>query len=124
MGVKEVIAKAVNELHAKLLQKLGISRVVHPERDMAIRLATSLLVGGFMEEINLAPGYSIYEVKAPISMVGKSLKELDIRRRYDLTVLVIKRGDKILVNPSGDEIIRDGDILLVLGKYEKLIKLG
>ncbi len=124
LGVKEIIAKAVNELHGRLLERLGIKRVIHPERDMAVRLAHSLLMGGFMEEITLAPGYGIYEVAVPPSMHGKSLKELDLRRRLGLTVLVIKRGEELKVNPSGDEVLRDGDVLVVLGKPEGLLRMG
>ncbi len=123
LGVREIIAKAVNELHGKLLQKLGVSRIIHPERDMAERLAHSLLVGGFLEEISLAPGYGIYEIKPSSRMLDKSLKDIDLRKRYGLTVLLIKRGENMIINPSGNEVILEGDILVVLGKGENLLKI-
>ncbi|MCX8163804.1 MAG: TrkA family potassium uptake protein [Aquificaceae bacterium] len=120
LKVKEIIAKAVNPLHGKVLERLGISRVIHPERDMAIRLAHSLLVGGFIEEIPIAENYSIFEMLPPERLHHKTLKELDLRRRHDMTVLAIKRGEKLMANPSGDEKILPNDILVVLGNIEKI----
>ncbi len=120
LGVKEIIAKAVNPLHGRILERLGVSRVIHPERDMAIRLAHSLLVGGFIEEIPIAENYSIFEMKPPQRLHNKTLKELDLRKKYDMTILAIKRGDKFIVNPSAEEIIVQDDILVVLGKREKI----
>lgn len=120
LGVKEIIAKAVNPLHGRILERLGISRVIHPERDMAIRLAHSLLVGGFIEEIPIAHNYSIFEMLPIAKFHNKTLKELDLRRRYDMTVLAIKRGEKFIVNPSGDEWILPNDIMIVLGNRERI----
>ena len=120
LGVKEIIAKAVNPLHGRILERLGVSRVIHPERDMAIRLAHSLLVGGFIEEIPIAENYSIFEMKPPQKLHNKTLKELDLRRKYDVTVLAIRRGDKFIVNPSAEEVIVQDDILVVLGRREKI----
>ncbi|QID34055.1 potassium channel family protein [Pampinifervens florentissimum] len=120
LGIKEIIAKAVNPLHGRILERLGVSRVIHPERDMAIRLAHSLLVGGFIEEIPIAENYSIFEMKPPQRLHNKTLKELDLRRKYDVTVLAIKRGDKFIVNPSAEEVIVQDDILVVLGRREKI----
>lgn len=120
LGVKEIIAKAVNPLHGRILERLGISRVIHPERDMAIRLAHSLLVGGFIEEIPIAHNYSIFEMLPVAKFHNKTLKELDLRRKYDMTVLAIKRGEKFIVNPSGDEWILPEDILIVLGNRERM----
>ena len=123
LGVKEIIAKAVNPLHGKILERLGISRVIHPERDMAIRLAHSLLVGGFIEEIPIAENYSIFEMLPPQRLHNKALKDLDLRRKYDITVLAIKRGERFIVNPSGDEVVLPNDILVVLGNRERIVSL-
>ncbi|MCS6957989.1 MAG: TrkA family potassium uptake protein [Aquificaceae bacterium] len=120
LGVKEIIAKAVNPLHGRILERLGVKRVIHPERDMAIRLAHSLLVGGFIEEIPIADNYSIFEVIAPKGLHHKTLKALDLRKKHDITVLAIKRGERFIVNPSGDEEILPEDILVVLGRREKI----
>ncbi|WP_333784943.1 TrkA family potassium uptake protein [Thermocrinis sp.] len=124
LGVKEVIAKAANPMHGKILERLGVDRVIYPERDMAIRLAHSLLIGEFIEEIPIGEKYSIFEIKAFEFMQGKSLKELDLRKRFEISVLAIKRGEAMLVNPSGDERILPGDILVVLGTTAKLSELS
>ncbi len=123
LGVKEIIAKAVNPLHGRILERLGVSRVIHPERDMAIRLAHSLLVGGFIEEIPIAENYSIFEMLPPQRLHNKTLKDLDLRKKYDITVLAIKRGERFIVNPSGDEVVLPNDILVVLGNRERIVSL-
>jgi trk system potassium uptake protein TrkA len=123
LGVKEIIAKAVTPLHGKLLEKMGVARVVYPERDMAVRVAHSLLVKNVLEEIPLTAKYGIYEVSVPSEFVGKSLKELHLRRRFNLNVLAIRRDGDLLVNPTSEDIIKKGDILLLLGETEGIVKL-
>ncbi|NPB07391.1 MAG: TrkA family potassium uptake protein, partial [Aquificae bacterium] len=124
-GVREIVAKAVNQIHGKVLEKLGVKRVVYPEMETAVKLAHSLLIQGVVEEIPFAPGYSIFELQAPESFYGKTLKELDLRRRYGITVIAIKKRDgRVKVNPSGEDRIEEGDTLLVLGNEEALMRLG
>jgi trk system potassium uptake protein TrkA len=120
LGVKEVVAKAITPLHGKVLEKLGVDRVVYPEKEMAIRVAHSLLVGEFIEEIPIGEKHSLFELKAFDFMLGKTLRELDVRRRFGVSVLAIKRGENLIVNPVGDEKVLPGDILLVLGTTEQL----
>jgi K+ transport systems, NAD-binding component len=120
LGVKEIVAKAVNPLHGKVLEKLGVDRVVYPEKEMAIRVAHSLLAGEFIEEIPIGEKHSLFELKAFDFMLGKTLKELDVRKRFGVSVLAIKRGENLIVNPMGDEKILPGDILVVLGTTEQL----
>ncbi len=123
LGVKNIIAKAVTPLHGKLLEKMGVARVVYPERDMAVRVAHSLLVKNVLEEIPLTAKYGIYEISAPSEFVGKSLKELHLRRRFNLNVLAIRRDGDLLVNPTSEDIINKGDVLLLLGETEGIVKL-
>jgi len=120
LGVKEVVARAVNPLHGKVLEKLGVDRVVYPEKEMAIKVAHSLLVDELIEEIPIGEKHSLFEIKAFDFMLGKTLRELDIRRRFGVSVLAIKRGENLIVNPMGDEKILPGDILVVLGTTEQL----
>jgi trk system potassium uptake protein TrkA len=120
LGVKEIVAKAITPLHGKVLEKLGVDRVVYPEKEMAIRVAHSLLAGEFIEEIPIGEKHSLFELKAFDFMLGKTLRELDIRRRFGVSVLAIKRGENLIVNPMGDEKILPGDILVVLGTTEQL----
>jgi K+ transport systems, NAD-binding component len=124
LGVKEVVARAVNPLHGKVLEKLGVDRVVYPEKEMAIKVAHSLLVGEFIEEIPIGEKHSLFEIKAFDFMLGKTLRELDIRRRFGVNVLAIKRGENLIVNPMGDDKILPGDILVVLGTTEQLSSMA
>ncbi len=123
LDVKEIIAKAATSIHGKILEKLGATRVIYPERDMAIRLAHSLIIGGFIEEIPFAEGYSIFEIKVPSYFINKSLKDLDLRKKYKITVLAIKREDNVIINPSAEEKFMENDVLLILGKAERVLKL-
>ena len=123
-GVKEIVAKAINPLHGEVLRRLGVSKVVYPEMEMGIKLGRSLLIGGMLEEIPFAPGHSIFEIRAPRKVAGKTLKELDLRKRYGITVLAIKRGEEVIVNPSARDEIREGDILLILGSEERITSLS
>jgi trk system potassium uptake protein TrkA len=129
LGVREIIAKAVTPLHGKILQKLGVNRVVYPERDMAVRVAHSLIVPNVLDYIELSRDFSIIEVPTPKAFIGKSLKQLELRPRYGLTLIAIKRrsadgdGEVTKVSPPADETIRAGDILSLLGENERLAQL-
>jgi trk system potassium uptake protein TrkA len=78
---------------------------------------------GVLEEMSFAEDYKIFEIETPKLFIGKNLQKLDLRRRYDLTVLAIKRGTEVIVNPSPTEIFKQGDILLILGKEANLKKI-
>jgi trk system potassium uptake protein TrkA len=123
-GVREIIAKAINPLHGKVLERLGVSRVVYPEMEMGIKLARSMLVSGLLEEFPFAEGYSIVELKVPQDFIDRSLKELDLRNRMGITILAIKREGKAIVNPKAQERLRSGDTILILGKEDSILKLG
>lgn len=120
LGVKYVIAKAHNEVHAKVLYKIGADRVVFPERDMGVRVAHNLSSSSILDYIELSPDYSIMEVTAISKWVGKSLKELNIRSKFGINVMAIKRGNDINISPEADEYIRKGDVLVVIGGVEDL----
>lgn len=121
LGVKNIVAKAVNPIHGRLLEKLGVTRVVYPERDMAIRVSHSLLIKNVLEEIPLTGKHSIFEIRAPQITVGKTLKDLHLPRNYNIIVLAIRRNNELLVNPSGEDKIVENDVLLLLGENEKVI---
>ncbi len=123
LGVKFVVAKALNELQAKVLYKIGADRVVFPERDMGIRVAHSLMSSNILDNIELASNYSILEVAAMKAWEGKSLKELNLRKKYGIHVLIIKRGETLNSAPNPSDIIQKGDVLVVIGYKEELQKL-
>jgi trk system potassium uptake protein TrkA len=120
MGVKKVLAKAQNELHGKVLEKIGTELVVYPERDMAIKIARSLTSTSLLEQISLSPDYAIAEFIAQPEFVNKTLVESGIRKRYKVNILAIRRGDEIIVAPPPESRIMEGDILVALGRNEDL----
>lgn len=124
MGVPRVVAKAMSELHGKVLQKVGADMVVFPERDMGVRVAHALVSRNILDQISLSPEYSIIELIAPTEFWGKTLQESAMRREYGVTVLAIRRGTDIIISPGAKQVIREGDILVVLGRNDKLKRLG
>ena len=116
MGVELIICKAKDELQAKVLYKIGADRVVFPERDMGVRVAHNLVSDNILDHIELDPEYSIVEIVTPNSWVGKTLIELELRARYEITVLAIKTVKNINVTPSPDEELTAGSILVIIGQ--------
>lgn len=123
MGVKKIIAKAQSALHGKVLEKIGADLVIYPEKDMAIKLARSLISQNILEQIRLSTDYSIMELVTPKVFSGKSLIELRLGEKMGITVLAIKKGEDIIVAPREQKINR-GDILVALGKNEDLEKVS
>ncbi len=115
-GVPQVIAKAEDELHAKILRKVGADRVVFPEQDMGQRVAKSLDSPGILDMMELAADYRIAEVIVPADWCEKTLVEIHVRRNYGLAVIGIRRGKDFLASPGADARLHEGDVLLVLGK--------
>lgn len=125
MGVNYIVAKARTSLHGKVLQKIGADRIVYPERDMGIRVANNLVAANVLDFIELSPDFSIVEIIAPATMIGKSLRELDLRAKYGVNVLAIRTADReINVSPAATDRISEGDLLIIVGENEKLQKIG
>ncbi|MGA8941178.1 MAG: TrkA family potassium uptake protein [Thermoactinomyces sp.] len=123
VGCKKVVVKAINELHWKVLDKIGADRVVFPERDMGVRVVHSLISPNILDYIELSNDYSIIEIIANDFFSGKTLQELDIRRRFGCNVMAIKKGSSFNIAPSAHDIIHQGDVLVVIGHNENLRKL-
>ena len=123
LGVPYVVAKALSDLHGRVLERVGADRVVYPERDMGVRVAHNLLSGNLIDYIELAPGYSIIEVTAKEQFVGRTLGELDFRARYGIQVLALRRGSQVVVAPGADATIEAGDVLVAMGEDERLEEL-
>jgi trk system potassium uptake protein len=129
LRIGTIVAKAVTPLHGRILEKLGVSRVIFPEREMAIRIAHSLVMPNVIDYIELSRDFSIVEVPAPDAFVGRTLKQLELRPRLGLTLIAIKRqsdgGVGVITNiaPAADETIRSGDVLALLGSNERLNQL-
>ncbi len=123
IGVPYLIAKATDDLHAKVLRKVGVDRVVFPERDMGIRLAKSLHTPNVLELIDLSDDYQLMETILPQAWVGKTIIGLDVRNRFGLIILAIHRGGQFIVSPAPTVTFEAGDILLVLGKKDDIENL-
>ena len=122
LGVKYIIAKANNELHAKVLTKIGADKVVLPERDMGTRVAHNLVSSNILDYIELSEEYSILETEAIKEWFNKSLKEIEIRKKHGINVVAIKRGDKVNISPSAEDIIKENDVLVAIGSVKDLNK--
>lgn len=119
MGVPNIVVKADSEDHAKVLKKLGATDIVFPEKDMAVRLAERLSTPTVLDQVEFIEGYSVLEIKAPKVLWNLSLKDGDVRDRYGLSVVMIRRAGaegQVLVAPQASDLIKEGDILVLLGK--------
>lgn len=123
LGVPYVIVKAQDNLHGKVLTKVGADRVVYPERDMGERIAHNLISSNVLDYLEFAPDYSVVEIMSSENMVGKSLAELEFRSRFDVNVMAIKRGQHLNMSPGASDKILENDTLIVMGKNENLDKV-
>lgn len=127
LGVKHITVKAQNDYHEKVLQKIGAHLIVHPERDIGVKIAYSISSKNVLDYLELSEDHSIMEVVAGKKMHGKSLVELNIRAKYGINILAVKRGEEVIISPSANEKILDGDVLIVIGadvdieKFEKIL---
>ena len=124
LGLKEIVVKAVSEDHGKILHLIGATEIVHPERDTARRVARGLGLRSIVEYLPLAADSSLVEVQVPAEFLGKTLAELEIRKRYQVLVVAIKRGEGLVIATGGDERLVAGDILVLIGKDSDLDKVG
>lgn len=115
LGVKNITVKAQNDYHEKVLLKIGADTVVHPERDMGKRIAHNIVSNNVLDYLELSDQHSIVEIVASEKLDGYSLIDLDIRAKYGINIVAIKRKEEILVSPQASEVILQGDILIVIG---------
>ncbi len=117
MGVPKVLAKAQNEYHARVLEKIGADKVVHPERDMGVRIGHHLISKNIMDYLELSEKYTIAEVKVTDKkFINKTLGELNFRQRFNLNVIGIRRNNELIISPGPDGLVLDNDGLLVVGE--------
>ena len=117
MGVPNILAKAQNEYHARVLEKIGADKVVHPERDMGVRIAHNLVSKNILEFIELSDEFTLAEIRVTNpKFFNRTLIDLNFRQKYGLTVVAIRRGSgKVVVSPEAAEVVREYDNLLVIG---------
>jgi trk system potassium uptake protein TrkA len=124
LGLKYVVSKAMNDLHAKVLYKIGADRVVFPEREMGVKIANNLISSNILEYIELSDDYSIVETQTLSEWIGKNLVEINMRAKFGVNVMAIKRNSKINISPKADDVIEEGDTLIVVGKNDDLSRLS
>ena len=114
LKVKNVIARSIDDIHASILQKIGADKVINPEVAMGNRLANQIVSSDILELIEISPEFCVDQLKANKEMFGKSLADLNLRKRYEVVVIAIKREDKLIIIPPKDEKILEGDVLIVI----------
>lgn len=123
LGVPTVIAKCSNEVHFKILTKVGADKVVFPEKDSGIRMAKNLLSSGFVDAVELSNDVSMIELDIKEEWVGKNLLELNFRKKYSLNVIAIKEKNKININIEPSTPLSEDMKLIVIGNKNKILKL-
>ena len=125
IGVKRVLAKVISEPHGRILKKIGAEEILFPDRDLAITLAERLHNPNLLEYLPFVEGYGIMELTPPMGFVGKTLRELNLINRYGLQVVAIKDivPERLTMIPNAEFVIKDSDILILLGPHQSLDKL-
>lgn len=122
IGTKKILAKALDDDHAKILKKVGATEIIRPEMAMAVKVARSLSIPNILDFIPLAEDYNLLQVDPPRAFIGKTLKELNLRAKYNVYVIAIKElvpENFVLVPPAGF-LIKDSDVLIILGKEQDI----
>jgi len=124
-NVKEIIVKAPNEDHKRILEKVGATEVIIPEKAMAAKVAKSLISPNVLDYIPLSQDYTISEIAPPPSFLGKTIGELQLRKKHHIGVIASRDvlTEQIQMIPSADFVIKDSDILVVIGKEQDIQKL-
>lgn len=123
-GVKTVIAKCANEMHQKILLKVGADKVVFPENESGVRLAKNLLSSGFIDMISLSKDVSMIEIDVRDEWIGKNLIELNLRKKYGFNIVAIKKGGKVNVTINPEQVLDSETTLIVIANTAKLGKLN
>ena len=122
-GVKTVIAKCANEMQQKILLRVGADKVVFPENESGIRLAKNLLSSGFIDMISISKDVSIVEIEVKNEWLGKNLIELNLRKKYGLNIVAIKKDGKVNVNINPELVLDANTALIVIADVDSLAKL-
>ncbi|CAM4406720.1 MAG: TrkA family potassium uptake protein [Paenibacillus macerans] len=120
LGIKTVVAKALSVLHGRALQKLGVDRVIFPERDMGVRVAHQLVTPNLLDYIELSKEYSIVEMNVPACLDRKNLGDINPRARFGCSIVAIHRDGSILVAPTAMDQLQEGDIMVIIGSKRNI----
>lgn len=120
MGVKKIVVKALDPLHGKMLQKIGADKIIYSEKEMGVRVAHNLIFPGIVDYIEMENNITILSIHVPEDWIGKSILDIDIRKKYNITVVAIKRKGEMYVNPHPDMQLASDDMLIILGDSESV----
>ncbi|EOS58448.1 potassium channel family protein [Paenibacillus barengoltzii] len=120
LGIKTVVAKAISLLHGRALEKLGVDRVIYPERDMGIRVAHQLVTPNLLDYIELSKEYSIVEMNVPACLHQKCLADINPRTRFGCSIVAIHRDGGVLVAPTAMDQLNEGDIMVIIGAKKNI----
>ncbi len=123
LGTKMLIAKAQDDAHGRVLERLGVDRVVYPQRDMGNRVAHNIAAGGIIDFVRLSEKYGMADLDAPQQFWGHTLQQLNLPTRFGLNVVTIKRGKRVIVSPGPAERIEQGDVIVVIGDADGVNRL-
>jgi len=124
MGIPFILARAQSELHGKVLRKVGVDKVIFPEKETGVRIANNLLMGNLFDAIELSSTISIMDVHVHKDWTGKTMRDLNMRSAYHINVIALKRNGEVKVSPEPDLSFRDDDVLVVIGKNSELSALA
>lgn len=120
LGVGQVVAKALSELHGKVLTKLGVDRIVYPERDMGIRVAHQLNMPNLLDYIEISKDYTIVELSVPKRLCGYTIQQLDPRAKYGCSVVAINKQSGIIIAPTAGDVVNEKDVLVIIGTNSQI----
>lgn len=120
IGVPLVVTKALSELHGKVLNKIGVDRVIFPERDMGIRVAHQLVSPNLLDFIELSRDYTIAELSVPKRMSGRTLKDLNLRVKYGCSVVAINKKEGVIIAPTANDLLEERDIMVIIGTNSQI----
>lgn len=120
LGVKKVVAKAISVLHGRVLERIGVDRVIYPERDMGVRVAHQLVSPNLLDYIELSQDFTIAELSVPDCLSGMSLKELNIRARFGFSIVALNKPYGVIIAPTADDIVEKEDMMVVIGTNEQI----
>lgn len=120
LGVKKVVAKAMSELHGRVLEKIGVDRVIFPERDMGIRVAHQLASPSMLDYIELSNNYTIAELSVSRKISGRTLKELSVKDRFGCSIIAINKHKEVIIAPSPEDTVLEQDVMVVIGSNQQI----
>jgi trk system potassium uptake protein len=124
MGIPHIISRADDPVHARVLERLGADDIFSPEEDMAMRIAGRITGSGFLEYIEISDEYAISEFLVPHEFVGKNISELDLRQRYEIQILAVRREGEVILPPDPYDPLQEEDLLIAMGDRIKIEQMN